>query len=141
MRMCNTCYIREKCPGFQAGANCLYNIPIKVETVDDIRHLQNGMITLQTQRVMFMRFVEDIEGGMADANLSAEIDRLGRLIKQARDAEREGFSVNVSGSGPAAAGFISNLLGAEEGKRARALPAPFSADDVIDAQILSDTHE
>lgn len=141
MRMCNTCYIREKCPGFQAGANCLYNMPIKIETVDDIRHLQNGMITLQTQRVMFMRFVEDIEGGMADANLSAEIDRLGRLIKQARDAEREGFSVNVSGSGPVASGFITGLLGADAGARARALPEPLSADAIIEAEILSDTHE
>lgn len=141
MRMCNTCYIRDKCPGFAQNANCLYNMPITIETVDDIRNLQNGMITLQTQRVLFMRMIEQIEGDYSDANLSAEIDRLGRLIKQARDAEREGFSINISGSQQAAGGFITHLLGTDEGARARALPVSLSADAYIEAEILSDSGE
>lgn len=141
MRLCETCYIRDKCPGFEPNANCLYNIPITIETVEDIRNLQNGMITMQTQRVLFMQMVEQAEGGYADTNLSAEIDRLGRLIKQARDAEREGFSINISGSQKAAGGFITSLLGPAEGQRALALPEALRADDILEAEVVSDTHE
>lgn len=130
LRMCDGCYIKDKCMGFKKGANCLYNIPIMVETIDDVKNIMNAVISFQTQRVLNMQMIEQVEGGYADANLSSEIDRLARLIKQSREVF-VGGNLAISGDEKAVTGFISGLLGTEEGKRARALPAPLSADSML----------
>jgi hypothetical protein len=134
MRACNNCFLRDKCPGFEADASCLYNIPIDIKTTDQLRALQDALITMQAQRVLFMQMAEDMEGGYADPNLSAEIDRLQRLIKSRNDAERTGFSVSVSASEP---GVISRIFGPEAGMKAQAIE-PVHADALIQKAMVYD---
>src|SRR5215469_3444587 len=76
MRACNTCFLKDKCPGFKPNANCLYNIPIEIKTTAQRKALQSALIEMQAQRVLFMQMAEDLEGGYADPNLSNELDRL-----------------------------------------------------------------
>lgn len=141
MRACNTCFLREKCPGFKPNANCLYNIPIEVKTQTQMQDLQAGLIEMQAQRVMFMKMSEDIEGGYADPNLSSEMDRLQRMIKTKADAEREGFRMVVEGSAPSRGpGYFSQIFGTEAADKLQALPSPVMADnlieDIIDPDIM-----
>lgn len=132
-RTCNSCFLASKCPAFEAGNNCRYNIPTEVKTRDQFKALQDSLITMQSQRVLFMRFSEELEGGYADPNLSAEIDRLNKMIKQKHDIDEGVFSLRMdvkgSGGGP---GMLSRLFGSEASERARALPEPVPADRAIE---------
>lgn len=134
LRQCNTCFLRDRgCPGFKAGANCLYELPIEVKTKEQLRAVENGMIAMQTQRVMFMRMVEDIEGGFPDPNLSNEIDRLTRMIKAQRDGTAEKFNLNISATNrPGELGALSRIFG-DKVAEAQAIDAPRPVDEMIRA--------
>lgn len=133
-RQCNTCYLANKCPAFEPGANCAFNIPLQIRTTQEFRDSVNSLIEMQQQRVLFMRFAEELEGGYADPNLSAEIDRLTKMLKAKSDMESEGFSVKFEatqrGPGLGAPGVIGRLFGDAASERAQALPAPISVEQV-----------
>lgn len=131
MRQCNTCSVKDVCPGMKPNANCLYNIPIFVETTMQLKALRDGIISMQTQRVMFMMMQEQLKGGYADPNTSSEIDRLRKLIKDRVDAEREGFSMTVQAHGPAGSGVISNIMGREVADKMNELPDKRPADEEL----------
>lgn len=138
LRVCNTCVLKSVCPGFKEDNNCLYAIPVYVSTPAQMKALEDGVITMQSQRVMFMQMAEQLNGGYVDSNLSGEIDRLQRLIKTKRDGEKEyvkmtrGDQVEASG-GP---GMISRLFGSDAAKRVTEQPAQ-EADKILSAAILS----
>jgi hypothetical protein len=139
LRMCNTCFLKGKCPGFQPNANCLYDIPIEVKTPQQLRALYDGLVAFQTQRVMFMQMAEQIEGGYADPNLSSEIDRLQRLIKQKQDAEREGFTMTMQVTDTTKTGAMSRFFGADVAQKLNSQLPAASADAIIhDAEIIDD---
>lgn len=138
MRVCNGCVLREKCPGFKPNANCLYNIPIEIKTIDQLRAAKNALIEMQYQRVIFMQMSEDLEGGYADPNLSSEIDRLSRLIKAKEDGEKEGINITqtitATSSRP---GFLAEHFGQQVSDKVRQLDTPIKADDIIkDSEIF-----
>lgn len=132
MRACNTCFLRSKCVAFEPGANCAYNMPIEIRTTDQLKALQAALVEMQTQRVLFMKLAEDVEGGYADPNLSSEMDRLQRMIKAKSDSEREGFSLKIEASGSNGnAGYFSRMFGSGAGEKLAILEQPVKADDLI----------
>lgn len=141
MRMCDSCYLANKCPGFKAGSNCLYNIPIMINSVDDLDNAVHGLASMQLQRVMFMTMVEQVEGGYADSNTSAEIDRLARLLKQAKGGGGPVIQNILNAPQIHEGGFVSTLLGDEAGQRARQLSEPLRADRLIENVIEGEVTE
>jgi hypothetical protein len=137
MRRCNTCVLKSTCPGFQADSNCLYNMPVTVRTPADVRALQDGLVEMQAQRVLFMQMSEQLGGGYVDSNLSGEIDRLQRLIKAKHDSEREGFSIKMEASAPANSGMISRIFGNDTAEAISQAEHPVSipADSIIAEKI------
>lgn len=132
MRMCNTCFLKDKCPAYQPGNSCAYNLPVEIRTREQRVALWDTLIEWQTQRVAFMMMSEQLEGGYADPNVSSEMDRLGKLLKAKEDAEKQGFSLKIeaSQSGPQN-GIISQLLGAEAGAKLHELESPQAVDEII----------
>lgn len=141
-RKCATCFLASKCPAFEPNSNCAYDIPLRIQTKSDFINLQNAMIEMQAQRVMFMRMAEELDGGYADPNLSTEVDRLNKLMKTKSDMEQEGFSFKIEGKqvgpGTGQPGMLARLFGDQASKKAQELPGgPVhveSAMDVIDAE-------
>jgi hypothetical protein len=135
-RVCNTCFLAEKCPGYEPDANCLYNIPIQIRTREQVKSLRQGMLEMQTQRVLFMRMAEEIEGGYADPNLTKEVAVLDKMITGYEEAEREGFSVTINARGSAQqaeGGMISRLFGDVAGQKVQELEqGPIYADSVLE---------
>lgn len=132
MRVCDTCFLREKCPGFKPNANCLYNIPIEVKTKEQLKAVQEALIEMQTQRVLFMQMAEDLEGGYADPNLSSEMDRLQRMIKAKQDNEKDHFSMTINATQSSnAPSFFAKAFGSQASAKLNELDAPVKADDVI----------
>lgn len=138
-RKCSSCFLASKCPAFEAQSNCAYNIPVQIRTSDQFKALQNSLIEMQAQRVMFMRFAEETEGGYSDPNLSNEIDRLQKLLKAKHEMETEGFSFKVEAKANGAAGstgMIARLFGDQASQAARALPGgPVQADQLLEGVV------
>lgn len=138
-RVCSSCFLANKCPAFDPEANCAYNIPVEIKTRDQFIQMQNSLIEMQAQRVLFMRFAEEQEGGYADPNLSSEMDRLQKMLKTKHDME-ETFSVKfeAKGSGDGGMGLIGRLFGEQASERVQALPEPVKADSIIEAEIIKE---
>jgi hypothetical protein len=137
-RVCNTCFLSEKCPMYEPDSNCAYNIPVTIRTREQVRALRQGMLEMQTQRVMFMRFAEEAEGGYADPNLTKEVNLLTKMITEYEESEREGFSmsVNIRGSGQAAeGGMMSRIFGDKVGQQVQEIEGgPVPVESIVDAE-------
>ena len=145
LRICDTCYLADRCPAFKPGNDCAYNIPIEVRTKEQLMSLLTGMIEMQTQRIMFMRFAEEANGGYADPNLSQEEDRLFKMVKDLKEIEdnREFMKINVEARG--GAGVLSRLFGEERAAVLHQVNQPLDphqtdvyARQIIDAEVVSD---
>lgn len=143
MRICDTCFLATKCPMFEPGSTCAYDIPIVIRTKEQLAALMDSMVEMQAQRVLFMKMAEDAEGGYADPNLSSEIDRLGNLMKKKHDMEQEGFSLTVTAKQSGQISMVDRIFGdIGNTKPLHELEAPQKPEDVftqlgvVDAEIV-----
>jgi hypothetical protein len=137
---CDSCYIRDKCPAMTAGAECAYEIPVKIRSGTQLAALQDSLIEMQTQRVLQMRMIEQAEGGYADANLSNEMSLLQKMIKTKVEASKEGFSIKLEGTASAAGvGMIGRIFGKDATEKMGALPAgEVTSEEVWEATVVGE---
>lgn len=146
---CSGCYLAGKCPAFEPGAACVYEIPVEIRTKDQLAAVQAALIEMQTKRVLRGSLMEEVDGGYMDPNLSTEMDRLNRMIKTRHEMETEGFSLTIKANQTAAgqlagAGVLSRVFGREASEPARELPAPVEVKSVaeqlgiVDAEVVED---
>ena len=111
LRACDTCFVAANCPAFKPSSTCAFKLPVSIKTKDQLKALINAVIEMQGQRVAFMRFSEEMNGGYADPNVSQEIDRLFKLIKTTKelDDSREFIRMTVERQG--SAGVLSSIFG------------------------------
>jgi len=111
LRVCDTCFVASNCPAFKPSSVCAFKLPVSIKTKEQLKALINAVIEMQGQRVAFMRFAEEINGGYADPNVSQEIDRLFKLIKTTKelDDSREFIRMTVERQG--SAGVLSSIFG------------------------------
>ena len=111
LRACDTCFVASNCPAFKPASTCAFKLPVSIKTKEQLKGLINAVIEMQGQRVAFMRFAEEINGGYADPNVSQEIDRLFKLIKTTKelDDSREFIRMTVERQG--SAGVLSSIFG------------------------------
>ena len=130
MLQCNSCFLSANCPAFKQNSNCAYSIPIEVKTKEQLKGLINTVIEMQGQRVAFMRFAEQMNGGYADPNVSQEIDRLFKLIKTTKelDDSREFIRMTVERQG--GAGVLSSIFG-DKAQALRELPQEIPSETII----------
>lgn len=132
MRICDTCFLAEKCPMYEPQTTCAYDIPIQIRTKEQVTALMDSMVEMQAQRVLFMKMVEDAEGGMADPVLSSEIDRLGKLMKTKHDMEQEGFSLTVTAKQQGQISMVDRIFGdIGNTKTLRELEAPREVPETL----------
>ena len=121
LRVCDTCFVAANCPAFKPQSACAFKLPVEVKTKEQLKSLINAIIEMQGQRVAFMRFAEEMNGGYADPNVSQEIDRLFKLIKTVKelDDSREFIRMTVERQG--SAGVLSSIFG-DRAQSLRELP-------------------
>lgn len=139
LRQCDSCYLATRnCPGYQAGAECVFELPLYIKTRQDIADVENALIAMQTQRVMFLRMVEDLEGGFADPNLSTEIDRLTRMIKMQREGTAEKFNLSISAQNmPGEPSLMKELFG-DKVVEAQGIEGPREVDKLVESTEMFD---
>lgn len=114
IRRCDACHVAAACPAFLGGAECAFDIPVECKTKEQLLGLLQGVIEMQAQRVAFTRYAEELEGGYPDANLSNEMDRLLRVIGQAKSIQDDRDFLEISVKTHAQAGVLSRIFGARE---------------------------
>lgn len=135
LRTCNSCYLKSSCPAHEPDASCAYEIPVELHTPGQIKALRLALIKMQTDRVLFLRMAEELEGGMANPVLSGELDRLSRMMATDHKMDATEFTFSMRATGGTGqpslnGGIISQIFGREP-----AAIEPVQADPVI-AQIL-----
>ncbi|MEV6313579.1 hypothetical protein AB0M10_33960 [Streptomyces sp. NPDC051840] len=147
VRVCDGCFLAQKCPEYQPGESCAYEMPVRVRTKEQYIALLDSMISMQAMRVFSMRMSEEVEGGYADPNLSSEMDRLAKFVKLKSDIEEAGFtfSMKMQSKDNAEVGLISRLFGPKsDGPPALSPAGTVSAQDalgqmgIMDAEIVEE---
>jgi hypothetical protein len=111
LRQCNTCFVASNCPAFKPDNTCAYNLPIEVKTPEQLRSLNTAMLEMQAQRVMFMRFAEELNGGYADPNVSQEIDRYQKMLKNIKELDESKEFIQITAQKSASQGMLSAIFG------------------------------
>ena len=111
VRQCDTCFVAANCPAFKAASTCGFNLPVEVKTKDQLKALLTTIVEMQGQRVAFMRFQEELNGGYADPNVSQEIDRLFKLVGNMKDLETDKEFVQITASRESSGGVLSAIFG------------------------------
>lgn len=137
VRSCTGCYLADACPEYSPGSKCAFNFTTQVSTKEQRQAARSFLSELQMGRVAFAAAAEQRDGGYPDKALSAEIDRAGRLLKDADDVESASFTLSIKANQSAGAqtGLLTRLFGRD------AEPLPIENSGVVDAEVISDTAE
>jgi hypothetical protein len=130
IRQCDTCYLAPRCPSFKEHVECAYRIPVEIRTKQQLQAVLTAMLEMQTSRVLFARFAEELEGQGMDPNLSQEMDRLFKLVQQFKDIEDSRDLVRIEMEAKGSAGVLSRIFGEKAVAKSNELSTPVSSDQV-----------
>jgi hypothetical protein len=111
LRQCDTCFVAANCPAFKPANTCAFSLPIEVKTPEQLKALNTALLEMQAQRVMFMRFAEELNGGYADPNVSQEIDRYQKMLKNIKELDETKEFIQITGSRNVQGGVLSAIFG------------------------------
>lgn len=108
---CNFCYMSDKCPLYKRDYTC--GIQWDKDKPKDAKEFMDFLIGTQFERVRRASAFEKIDGGVPDANLSNEMDRLRDYVVTKGDLDAERLSINVEAKGPSTAGggILAQIFG------------------------------
>lgn len=115
---CDSCYLSDVCPMFEVAALCA----IDWEEEGDLtpKQVLDKLIQIQFKRVNRAAKIEEIDGGVPDATLSGEMDRLTGFVERRTDLDADKIVMSLSaksgsgGDGNAqkqGGGLLAKLLG------------------------------
>jgi len=139
VRQCNTCFIAANCPAFKANNSCAYSFPIELKTREQLQAYMTAILELQSNRVAFAAFTEQVNGGYPDPNVSKELDRLIDLTQKINDMLSGSSSIKMTVEAKnAGAGWMTRMFG-DRAQVLNELPKPI--DEVETTRILKDLTE
>ena len=138
LRQCDTCFVAANCPAFKPSNTCAFNLPVEVKTKEQLKALLTTIIEMQGQRVAFMRFAEEMNGGYADPNLSQEIDRLLKLVGNVNEMDQNKEFIQITASRQSSGGVLSAIFG-DRAQALKELPEALREDTVT--RIISESIE
>lgn len=111
---CNSCYMQEKCPLMEKHSTCAIDFGTDSEDLTPTR-VFDRLIEMQSERVKRQAVFEKIDGGVADGNLSVEMDRLATFVERKTNNGAPVFKMTMEGRGEEGAktggGILSKIFG------------------------------
>lgn len=138
LRQCDTCFVAANCPAFKPQNSCAFSLPVEVKTREQLKALLTAIIEMQGQRVAFMRFSEEMNGGYADPNVSKEIDRLMKLVGQVKEMESNKEFIQITAQRQSSGGVLSAIFG-DRAQALKELPESLKEEQVT--RIISESIE
>lgn len=111
LRQCDSCFVASNCPAFKPSNTCAFNLPVEVKTPEQLKALNTALLEMQAQRVAFMRFSEELNGGYADPNVSQEMDRYFKMLKAMKELDESKEFVQITASRQSSGGVLSAIFG------------------------------
>jgi hypothetical protein len=111
LRQCDTCFVAANCPAFKPATTCAFNLPIEVKTPEQLKAMNTALLEMQAQRVAFMRFSEELNGGYADPNVSQEMDRYFKMLDSMKKLDEQKEFIQITGSRSSSGGVLSAIFG------------------------------
>jgi hypothetical protein len=111
LRQCNTCFVAANCPAFKPSSACAFSLPVEIKTKDQLMALLTTIIEMQSARVAFARYAEELNGGYPDPNTSQEMDRLFKLVEQLKKMEDNREFVKMTFERQGGGGVLSAIFG------------------------------
>jgi hypothetical protein len=127
LRQCDTCFVAANCPAFKPSNTCAFNLPIEVKTPDQLKSMNTALLEMQAQRVAFMRFSEELNGGYADPNVSQEMDRYFKMLKSMKELDETKEFIQITGSRSSQGGVLSAIFG-DKVQAMKEYPQPISEE-------------
>lgn len=138
IRQCDTCFVAANCPAFQPATTCAFSLPVEVKTKEQLKALLTSVVEMQGQRVAFMRYAEELNGGYADPNTSQEMDRLLKLVSTVKDLETNKEVITMTASRQTSGGILSSIFG-DRATELKELKQPISEEQTT--MIIKDSLE
>jgi hypothetical protein len=138
LRQCNTCFVAANCPAFKEDNTCAFNLPIEVKTPEQLKAMNTALLEMQAQRVAFMRFAEEMNGGYADPNVSQEMDRYFRMLEKLKALDETKEFIQITAQKNASQGVLSAIFG-DRVQAMKDAPPPISEEKTT--LIIRDTIE
>ena len=111
LRQCDTCFVAANCPAFKPANTCAFSLPVEVKTREQLKDMMTALIEMQGQRVAFMRFAEELNGGYADPNVSQEMDRFFKLVEKMKEMESNKEFIRITAERQSSSGILSAIFG------------------------------
>lgn len=128
---CDRCYMSESCPHFEAMATCAIDWGTYTPEELTPTFIVDYLLKMQVQRVNRQSKFEQMDGGVADQNLSVEMDRLAELAskKDYLHSDRAKVTITAESKGQGG-GLLASLFGGglPAADKAKELPAPKTID-------------
>jgi hypothetical protein len=140
IRKCDSCYLASRCPAFKEHSECAYEIPVEIKTKEQLRAVLRAMLEMQTSRVLFARFAEELEGQGMDTQLSSEMDRLFKLVKEFKDIEDTRDLIRFEMEAKSSSGVLSRIFGSKAAEKLNEVSTPMDTpaidEYIINADVL-----
>jgi hypothetical protein len=122
-RKCDTCFLSASCPAYIPGNACAFHLPVELRTKTQVKALVDTMLEIQTARVAFGRFAEEVNGGYPDPVVGKEMDRLMKMVETKTEMEqsKESLTLSVEAKSAGGPGILSALFG-QRAERLDTLP-------------------
>ena len=139
---CDSCYMYDKCPLYKKGFAC--GIKWDNHRPGNPTEFMDFLINTQYERVKRASVFEKIDGGVPDAGLSGEMDRLHDLVASKIEMGRERLSINVEATGSVTptggGGILAKLFGGgnkeiQEAQEASVIEIPAKAESLKGTEI------
>lgn len=111
LRQCDSCFVASNCPAFKPANTCAFSLPVEVKTPEQLKALNTALLEIQAQRVAFMRFAEELNGGYADPNVSQEIDRYFKMLESLKKLDENKEFIQITAQRSQGAGVLSQIFG------------------------------
>lgn len=146
LRACDSCYVKDVCRKFEAGASCAYDVPVDLSTEEQLDALLRLLIEHETADYLRERWEEELLGGADHSRTVRGRSNISRLLKLYSDMHTSGFTIKVSqrgAAGGAESGFLSRMFGPPPPAIAPPTPAPPLIEQlgILDAEVLGDEVE
>jgi hypothetical protein len=103
--------VAANCPAFKEDNTCAFKLPIEVKTPEQLKAMNTALLEMQAQRVAFMRFAEEMNGGYADPNVSQEMDRYFKMLKNMKELDETKEFIQITAQKSAGQGMLSAIFG------------------------------
>ena len=113
LRLCDFCYVKETCPAFKPMSTCAFKFPVEFKTKEQIEAGLQIILEMQMERVAFMYYAEQQNGGYADPNLSQEIDRQVKLTEKIKEIKDNSSYLKMSIQARGETSYLEQVFGSD----------------------------